>query len=159
MNITRTKVEYRYNPIGLDVTEPTFSWNVETEEKNWKQEAYQILVADDEAILANHQGNIWDSGKVMSNWMVNVVYSGKPLESTKRYFWKVRVWQNGESSDYSSTNFFEMGFLQEACWRGSWIGETECNVHHMYRRTFEAAAKVTKARAYICGLGQYLGSF
>ena len=157
MKIVRMKVEYRENPIGIDVKKPTFSWNVETEEKDWYQGAYQILVADDEAVLAQDQGNIWDSGRVESSRMVNISYEGGALASAKRYYWKVRLWKQGEEnvSAYSETQFFEMGFLDESCWKGVWLGETDEREHHMYRREFRAEKKVARARAYICGLGQY----
>ncbi len=155
MNITRTRVEYQDNPLGIDVLQPTFSWNVETEEKNWRQEAYQILVADDKELLFQDQGNIWDSGRIENSAMVNIVYDGQALESAKRYYWKVRVWQSGNVSAYSSVNFFEMGLMEEECWKASWIGETESEIHHMYRNTFEALGTIARARAYICGLGQY----
>lgn len=164
MKIIRTKVEYRKNPIGIDIEKPTFSWNIETEENNWKQEAYEILVADEEALLEADKGNVWDSGKVESDVMVNIMYDGKPLESAKKYFWKVRVWHNligndngsnGQASEYSDVSSFETGFMEESCWKGKWIGETASDEHHMYRKTFEAADKVKQARVYICGLGHY----
>ena len=51
-----------------------------------------------------------------------VEYAGKPLESKKRYFWKVRVWdENDKSSDWSKVGFWEMGLLSPEDWKGKWI--------------------------------------
>lgn len=154
MKIVRTKVEYLSNPIGLDEEKPVFSWNVETGGKNWKQTAYQILVSCDQAKLSNGIGDIWNSGRVVSDAMVNVEYCGKKLEPATKYYWTVRVW-NGESGVQSEVNYFETGFLEESCWKGKWLGEVENEVHHMYRRAFCLDKQVKQARAYICGLGQY----
>lgn len=155
MKITNMKVEYCHNPLGIDVKRPTFSWNIETQERNWQQEGYRIIVADNEASLAENIGNMWDSGKVCSDVMVNVTYDGKPLESATKYFWKVCVWHDGQESEFSSRATFETAFLDADCWKGKWIGETTSDEHHMYRKTFETKGRVVGARAYICGLGHY----
>ncbi len=154
MNIVRTKAEYLSNPIGLDEEKPVFGWNAETEEKNWKQSAYRILVSRDKAKLDEGTGDMWDSGQVFSDAMVNVEYCGKKLESATRYYWTVFVW-HGEDCVRSDVNFFETGFLDESRWTGKWLGETENETHHMYRRAFVLEKQVEKARVYLCGLGQY----
>lgn len=155
MKITNTKVEYLKNPVGLDVLHPTFSWNVDTCENNWKQEAYQIQVSACFGGFADEKQLMWDSGKVDSSVMVNIPYDGKSLQSATRYYWQVRVWHNGNVTDYTEGGFFEMGFLTPECWKGKWIGETQGEEHHMFRRTFEIRDDIKQARAYICGLGQY----
>ena len=47
-------------PLGIDV-KPYFSWVVKSEERNTVQEAYQIVVVDEE------KKQVWDSGKVKSD--------------------------------------------------------------------------------------------
>lgn len=153
--ITRMKVEDRTNPVGIDEQMPVFGWNVDTDIRNWKQEAYQILVSDDTGRLDKDTGNLWDSGKTESSSMVQIPYQGKPLQPAVRYYWKVRIWSNGTVSDYSTTAFFEMGLSDKHLWQGSWIGETDEREHHIYRKVFQTAQKVKAARAYICGLGHY----
>lgn len=155
MEIVRMMAEYQNNPIGIDAEVPTFAWNVTTQEKNWKQAAYQILVSDREELLENNQGNIWDSGQVHSSQMVNVPYAGAALCSATRYYWKVRIWQDEQTCADSKTAWFEMGFLDESCWKGRWIGETDKEEHHIYRKTFKVKEGLKDARIYICGLGQY----
>ncbi|MGN6641940.1 MAG: family 78 glycoside hydrolase catalytic domain, partial [Verrucomicrobiota bacterium] len=84
--------EYRVNPLGIDEARPRLTWSVESDDRGEKQTAYQILAASSEALLAKNQGDLWDSGKVMSDATVNIVYDGRPLTSRQSCFWKVRVW-------------------------------------------------------------------
>ena len=44
MRITDVRVEYRKNPIGLDVKKPRFSWKMESYEKDTMQSAFRIQV-------------------------------------------------------------------------------------------------------------------
>lgn len=155
MKIVRMKVEYQHQPIGIDAQAPVFGWNVTTSEKNWKQEAYRILVASQKELLLKEQADIWDSTRVESDKMVNVVYEGDKLCSATRYYWKVWVWQAGGKAVCSDISFFETGFLDESCWKGKWIGELENEEHHIYRRSFQVKEGLASARIYICGLGQY----
>jgi hypothetical protein len=54
-------------------------------------------------------GDMWDSGKQNNNQSVSVVYSGKPLEPGRIYFWKVKTWDNqGEESPFSDIRQFKM---------------------------------------------------
>ena len=40
--IKKLQVEYLTNPIGLDITAPRFSWQLESAERGVRQTAYQI---------------------------------------------------------------------------------------------------------------------
>src|SRR5699024_4119975 len=54
----------------------------------------------------------------------NIVYEGKALESSERYFWRVKVWDKHQDdpSEWSDPAFWEMGLLEESDWQGDWIG-------------------------------------
>ena len=96
--------EYLKNPIGIDTIKPRFSWQYAPGKRNCLQTAYQVLVASEPIILANDEGDMWDSGKIYSGKSVNVVYQGKKMTSSSRYFWKVRIWDNyGSVSSYSES--------------------------------------------------------
>ena len=45
-SVKKLQVEYLTNPIGLDITVPRFSWQLESAERGVKQIAYQITVAN-----------------------------------------------------------------------------------------------------------------
>ncbi len=115
------KCEYRVTPLGMDVLQPRLSWQVQDSRRGAKQAAYQILVSTDQG-FAKPQAAIWDSGKVDSDQSVQVVYAGKPLTSSTRYYWKVRTWDaGGKTSEYSAAAWFETGLLQPADWKAKWI--------------------------------------
>lgn len=154
MEIVRMMVEYQSNPIGIDQKNPVFGWNVETDVRGWRQEGYRILVSDDPEKLSREEGNVWDSGYVSSSSMVNVRYEGAALESLTEYYWRVFVTAAGETVG-SQVAQFETAFLEPGEWQGTWLGETEDHVHHVFRKAFTLSGSVKKARAYVCGLGQY----
>ena len=60
-----------------------------------KQSAYQVLVASSADALQKDQGDLWDSGKVQSDAMNQIVYVGQPLRSRMQCWWKVRTWNGG----------------------------------------------------------------
>ncbi len=72
---------------------PRFSWKIKTTRPQ-TQSAYQILVASSEEILATDKGDLWDSGKVVSDKSAGIAYVGKPLAAGKTFYWKVRCWNN-----------------------------------------------------------------
>ena len=57
------KVEYTSNPIGIDVVQPLFSWQIQTDQtkKGQLQSAYRIQVFNEQKEL------VWYSKKVISN--------------------------------------------------------------------------------------------
>jgi len=86
------RCEYRQNPLGIDAPEPHLSWQSDSSERNWKQAAYQIMVASSVDLLHAGRPDLWDSGKTESDESVGIPYKGSSLESRKRYYWAVRVW-------------------------------------------------------------------
>jgi alpha-L-rhamnosidase len=115
--------EYRINPLGIDVAQPHLIWQVQSDERNQSQSAYEILVADSKELLGENHGDLWDSGKISSDETVGIIYSGKPLTSGLQCFWKVRVWdQHGRPSAWSKPALWSMGLLKHRDWQGDWIG-------------------------------------
>src|SRR5689334_484638 len=90
--VTHTRCENKNNPIGIENTSPSLSWQLKSKQRGVLQTAYRILVADDSLILKSNTGNIWDSKKITSDESIQVKYKGVKLSSAKRYFWKVMVW-------------------------------------------------------------------
>lgn len=145
------RCEYLSNPLGIDVRQPRFSWAVEHTERGQKQSAYQLLVGTQPEMLEKDKSDQWDTGKVTSEESTQVAYAGKPLESGRTYYWKVRYWdKQGNASAYSRTAQFEMGLLSLEEWKGQWISGA-----HQLRSEFQLPEAVHRARAYICGLGYY----
>ncbi len=110
------------NPTGIDIIAPDLSWNIKTEQRNWQQSACQILVASDTISLNSDKGDIWNTGKVSSSECLSIPFSGKPLISLHKYFWKVKVWdKNGLESPWSNTCLWTMAMLKASDWKGKWI--------------------------------------
>src|SRR5665213_339667 len=115
--------EYRFNPLGIDVVCPRLIWQVQSDERNQVQTAYQILAASSKELLLHDNGDLWNSGRVLSEESVNIAYSGKALGSGTQCFWKVRVWdKDGRASVWSNPATWSMGLLEESDWQGKWIG-------------------------------------
>jgi alpha-L-rhamnosidase len=120
------RCEYLEDPIGVDRPAPRLSWESDSSGRNWQQSAYQIFVADNPESLQAGRANIWDSGRVDSSQSVGVVYGGPKLESRKRYFWKVRVWDTaGELTESRRLAWWEMGLLNLAEWKAHWIARQD----------------------------------
>jgi len=117
--------ELLHNPSGIDLPNPNFSYILNPANNlagNLHQKAYQILVSSNLDLLNKDEGDMWNSGKVISNKMAFIEYVGKPLKSSQKYWWKVRVWdQKDEVSDWSAFAIWTMGILSEADWKAKWI--------------------------------------
>ncbi|TNJ44997.1 family 78 glycoside hydrolase catalytic domain [Tamlana fucoidanivorans] len=158
--VSELKCEYRTNPLGIDNTAPRLSWKlVEVNStRGQKQTAYQILVASSLNVLNKNIGDVWDSGKVNSNQSVNNTYQGQTLESTKQYFWKVKVWDvSGGESNWSEYGKFSTGLLGNADWKGEWIHKIDQKKtdHNWYRKTFSLTEEVSSAFVYVGSFGYH----
>ncbi len=116
------RCEYLENPLGIDAASPHLSWQSDNAERNWKQVAYELLVSSSDDNLRAGKADVWDSGKVGSGESVGIAYHGPALESRRRYFWKVRVWDaGGQASESAERAWWEMGLLHAADWKAKWI--------------------------------------
>ena len=77
------RCEYLENPLGVDTTQPRFSWILESQTRGEYQTAYRILVASDREKLDKDDGDKWDSSKMDSDRSVNVAYEGKARGVTR----------------------------------------------------------------------------
>ncbi len=126
------RTNYRENPLGIGSEQPSFLWQSDSTERNWKQTAYRIIVASDPAQLAHAKPDLWDSGKRSSDESVDIRYVGKPLVSAHRYFWAVQVWDKHNRTEQSAPSWFETGLLHPEDWTAKWISsdQTELNADH-----------------------------
>jgi len=126
MTVDHPRCEYRVNPVGLDVLQPRLSWTLGSDQRGQRQTAYQVLAASSPEQLAAGRGDLWDSGKVLSDQTLHVGYMGQPLVSRQRVWWKARAWdKDGQPSAWSPPATWTMGLLQSADWRAKWIADPE----------------------------------
>lgn len=173
--------EQEENPIGIECEKPRFSWQMTAQKRNFEQSAWQLLVADSEEMLKTDNGNIWDSGNRNTSQSVLNEFEGKTLQSGKRYFWKVRVWdKEGNCSGWSRTASFQMGLLSEKDWDDAqWIalekdkkdeiyttglahidrdlGDKKIGMYLLpqFRKEITIEKEIKNATAYVCGLGHF----
>ncbi len=163
---TGLRCEYARDPLGVDSASPRLSWELESTSRGQAQTACQILAASSARLLDRDMGDLWDSQRVESDRTTEVRYAGKPLGSSQRVFWKVRVWnQAGKRSAWSTPASWTMGLLAQDDWRARWIGavtrhpgeaasKTEPQTI-LLRREFTVRPKLSRAVVHVCGLGCY----
>jgi alpha-L-rhamnosidase len=175
---SRLTCEYLKDPQVVDVMNPKLSWiNTDPEFiRNQSQTAYQIRVASSKDFLLADKSDLWNSGKVTSGESVNIIYKGKTPASGQACWWHVRVWDSkGKVSEWSEPAFWSMGILKPEEWKAKWIGapwqdeETLPKPSNpgakmpeklpppapMLRKEFKIGKKVSRAVAYVTGLGYF----
>ena len=158
VKVDHLRTENLNNPIGIDVLQPQFGWQLVSGQPSVLQSAYEIKVAPDAAGLTN--GKIsWTSGKVNSDQSVHVPYKG-PAVPGRKYYWQVRVWDNkGTVSAWSDISFWQMGLLHADDWKAQWIepGYAADTIYAspLMRKEFSAGKKILSATAYITAHGLY----
>lgn len=165
IHINNLRTNALVNPLGIESTAPLLSYNSYASGKRQVQAYYQIIVASSLDQLNQSIGDMWDTGKVKSRSTSHIMYSGKPLRSRQRVYWKVRVWNEDDTaSAWSEPAYWEAGLLKRSDWVGSWIGQGEDVKDNatvpMFVKEFELAKgkKVSHARLYISGLGLFEAS-
>ena len=114
----RLQCEHLDYPLGIDSQVPRLSWQNDTAERNWRQSAYEILVSS----TRGGKADVWDSGKQLSADSIDIPYGGPKLQSGKRYYWTVRVWDSrGKASMAAAPAWWEMGLLAPSDWGAKWI--------------------------------------
>ncbi len=113
-------IEYRIDPVGMDVARPRISWNLPAGgEHDVIQVAYRIRVATSlERLVAP---DIWDSGEVTGAQSLNVAYAGRPLEPSRMYFCTVETLDNHGRRALSEPARWCTGLLSPGNWAANWI--------------------------------------
>jgi len=174
-------VEYDPSPIALDILNPRFTWISDLEGRARSQSAYHLLVSSDRVLLEAEEGDVWDTGIVISDQSAQVIYEGAPLESNREYFWKVRIRdESGKLYPYSEPATFSTGLLNQEDWSANWIGRGDPDEiipditsfvlkkvteevkdlnrearSPLFRHQFIIDKKIQRARLFIAGLGFY----
>lgn len=126
--------EYMHDPIGIDVAQPQFGWQMQSDRYGAQQKAYRLVVANSEDNL-NAGKYVYDSGKVSSGESVGIKYAGTALEPCSRYFWRVTVTDEKKQDIVSPTSWFETGLLGGKWDEAKWISSPHNQVSP-YRSDF-----------------------
>jgi alpha-L-rhamnosidase len=167
LSTDKLSCEYLQNPLGIETAAPRLSWTLTASKRNQIQQAYEILVSDNLKDLQSLKGNLWQPGKIRTAQNLHIVYAGKPLKAFKRYYWRVRVYnQDGKASPWSDAAWFETAMLKQGDWTAKWIGDGSVSPEKdedfykedpspLFRKAFNIAKKPVSARLYISGQGYY----
>lgn len=159
--VSNLHCEYLKNPRGIEMERPRLRWQINSDDKNVMQTAYEIRVARSQDDLKRPGLLLWSSGKVLSDQSVNVEYGGPAIKSLKRVYWQVRIWEGNKVTPWSEAAWWEYGFLDRDLLTAPWItleNEEEkegSKPAHYYRHEFSLRNKVIAARAYVSSLGIY----
>jgi len=166
LKVVNLRCEMLVNPLGIDIKDPRFNWQLESDQRNIQQTAYQIIVSSSEEKLNKDDADIWNSGKQNSSQSIHLNYAGKPLQSVTKYFWKVKVFTNKGEARSIETAFFSTGLLNTNDWKAKWIGYDKASSWdsitqwsrlsaRYLRKEFQSSSVVKRATVYISGLGMY----
>ncbi|MFA5326873.1 MAG: alpha-L-rhamnosidase N-terminal domain-containing protein, partial [Prolixibacteraceae bacterium] len=160
VSVSGLLTENRILPEGIDQSQPQFSWQLNSDERNVLQTAYEIRVSNNLKSLKSGHNLFWTSGKISSDQSVHVSYSGPVLKSATKYFWQVRVWDNrNHESKWSEPVFWSAGLLTPENWKAHWIQagfeDTELRPSPMFRKEFQAQKTIKSAMAFVSARGLY----
>ena len=121
--VNNLKCENLQNPLGINTLHPRFSWKNNSNKNGTNQTFYQILVAGSINNLNEKKADYWNSGKGNSSSNILIDYQGKPINSRKPLYWKVRTWdEEGNVSKWSDYATFSIGITNQDDWKASYIG-------------------------------------
>jgi alpha-L-rhamnosidase len=173
----KLQCEALVTPLGMDALRPSLSWQLRDSREGARQTAYEIQVASAIPLLQTGKADIWDSGQVESDDSHGIRYEGPTLQPSKKYFWRVQVWDR-DHKPYppSDATWWETGLLEQKNWTAKWIGHEEAehrslresgaiwisnadtqapptgkDAHHNFRFEFDVRSTARRAVLYATG--------
>lgn len=148
MRIVQLKTNHMENPIGFQMKQPIFSWQV-IEADGKFQKAARIQVAGNQEMT----NILLDTG-----WRRDLDSLASPVEllltPRTRYYWMVCVESDVGEIAESDINFFETGKMEEP-WAAKWITCKRSERNPVFQKDIPVSRELVSARLYICGLGLY----
>ena len=155
--------EHQTDPLAVVSAHPRFGWILKPRDAGARgvvQSAWRIVVSSSREKLSRDEGDLWDSGRVVSNETININYAGKALTAEQTGFWKVEVWDGqAAGSGWSVPAQFVMA---PAHFEARWIaatptdsGEGATRPMPVFRKQFGIDKPVERALLYVSGMGQY----
>lgn len=122
--ITRLTTEYMDRPMGIDVKQPVFGWQMQSDRYGAAQTAYRIVTATSKENLENGTYT-YDSGTVNSPTSVCIKYNGPELAPCTRYYWQVLVTDEHGKVHESPASWFETGLMGGLWGNAMWIASNK----------------------------------
>ncbi len=112
MRVVDLRADATIDPIGTHAPAPRLSWRIESDGRGVVQRSYRIR-AD------TADGNVWDSGDVLSDASFDIAYGGTPPTSRQRIRWSVTITDALGRQARSEPAWFEAGLIDG--WTGAWV--------------------------------------
>ena len=149
--------------LDLVVETPIFSWQIDDERcsqngtllRGVYQTEYRLTVTQDISFYSPKQRSslIYDSGRLLSNVSVNILYDGPSLRSDTRYTYTIQYWSStGAISEIFSGQFRTALNNPKDELTGEWIGSRAINMNEL-RREFYLPQNVLAATVFMSGMG------
>ena len=133
--------------LGIDATEPRFSWKLASTLRGDTQVAYELKV-----IHFFGSSTVWASGKVASATHTLVPYGGAPLAALGAFSWSVRWWSSmsgsATPSEFSVPQRFDMAATAASWAAAQWVGGG-----NQLRSEFTLSSAPVSATLMVAGLG------
>ena len=119
LEVNNLRTQAYTNPIGIDITVPSFSWQLSSRERGVMQTSYSIKISKERDFSVV----VWESGTVESNQSADVQTTGFTPQGRTRYYWQVTVTDNkGNAATSTELAYFEVGLMDATAWdRARWI--------------------------------------
>lgn len=150
MRIERLRVNHIVNPLGFDLGDPRFSWEV-VDAKGAAAEASRIVVSTGGQQIVDTGWDRLDSAAARIGGLASM------LLPRTCYGWTVSVRTDAGEEATSGQAWFETGKMGEP-WDAAWICCEGSEPRHPVFRSeipLREDASAESARLYICGLGVY----
>lgn len=127
IEIKNLLTEYQKTPLGIDVLQPQFSWQMFSTEIGAMQTAYQLNVALSLENLTQEK-YLYSTGKIKSGKSVGIIYNGNDLQPMTRYYWEVKLWDEKGHQYLSEPTWFETGLMNSGWNQAEWIGSHQASL-------------------------------
>ena len=179
LKITTAACENKINPLGVPADKIYFSWELAASENDQFQTAYQLVIASSKEKLNTHNYDVYNSSFIKTDANIMIAYKGKALQTSKTYYWKLRVWdKNNKPSAWCNAQQFTTALNEKDWGNAQWVGYENfadsmrivpgseagrgtvskgCMrmVVPYFRKNFIAKKQITQALAFVTGVGQY----
>ena len=156
VTVSSIQIEHLRETLGIGISQPRLSWQIETELTNWRQTAYEIACFDADGREREQTGRVESDQSILIDWPF------APLQSRQPVSLQVRVWGTDDStSAWSEPVMVETGLLHPADWHAAFISPgweeepSKSNPAPYLRREFDLRSEISSARLTITALGVY----
>ena len=94
VSVNQVLCENKINPMGVNLKEIAFSWEIYSTGFDVAQIAYHRVVASSKDKLNADDYDVYNTDLVKSLQSIRTMYNGKELQPGTSYYWKVRIWDN-----------------------------------------------------------------